>query len=84
MQPGFEGYQMNNRINRVAHQRRVRSVFDGFRWDGEILISTGTCTMDPLTRFAVNQLQKLKIRISPQFIIRLNLNLDLTMLSIVS
>lgn len=32
VQAGYEGYQMNNRVNRVAHQRnRVRSVFDGFR-----------------------------------------------------
>ena len=36
VQPGFEGYQMNNRVSRVAQQRRVRSVFDGFR---SVLIS---------------------------------------------
>ena len=29
--PGFEGYQMNNRVNKTLQQRRVRSVFDGFR-----------------------------------------------------
>jgi len=29
--PGFEGYMMNNRVNKTLQQRRVRSVFDGFR-----------------------------------------------------
>ena len=29
--PGFEGYMMNNRVNKSLQQRRVRSVFDGFR-----------------------------------------------------
>jgi len=28
---GYEGYMMNNRTNRTMQQRRVRSVFDGFR-----------------------------------------------------
>jgi len=28
---GYEGYMMNNRINKTMQQRRVRSVFDGFR-----------------------------------------------------
>ena len=29
--PGFEGYMMNNRVNKSLQQRRVRTVFDGFR-----------------------------------------------------
>ena len=29
--PGYEGYMMNNRVNKTLQQRRVRSVFDGFR-----------------------------------------------------
>ena len=29
--PGFEGFVMNNRVNKTLQQRRVRSVFDGFR-----------------------------------------------------
>jgi len=28
---GYEGYMMNNRVNKSLQQRRVRSVFDGFR-----------------------------------------------------
>jgi len=28
---GYEGYMMNNRVNKTLQQRRVRSVFDGFR-----------------------------------------------------
>jgi len=28
---GYEGYMMNNRVNKTMQQRRVRSVFDGFR-----------------------------------------------------
>jgi len=28
---GYEGYMMNNRMNKTMQQRRVRSVFDGFR-----------------------------------------------------
>lgn len=31
VEPGFEGYVMNNRVNKSQSQRRVRSVFDGFR-----------------------------------------------------
>ena len=31
VEPGFEGYVMNNRVNKSHSQRRVRSVFDGFR-----------------------------------------------------
>ena len=31
VEPGFEGYVMNNRVNKSHAQRRVRSVFDGFR-----------------------------------------------------
>ena len=28
---GYEGYMMNNRVNKTMQQRRVRTVFDGFR-----------------------------------------------------
>eukprot|EP00092_Neocalanus_flemingeri_P015956 GFUD01017273.1.p1 GENE.GFUD01017273.1~~GFUD01017273.1.p1 ORF type:complete len:450 (-),score=171.83 GFUD01017273.1:167-1516(-) len=31
VQQGYEGYMMNNRVNKTLSQRRVRTVFDGFR-----------------------------------------------------
>jgi hypothetical protein len=62
VQPGFEGYQMNNRINRVAQQRRVRSVFDGFRSDIPVL-KAGLWIRIDLIRIRIQHFCSIRIRI---------------------